>query len=342
VGSINGGLAKVTSVVPTAPSSSGSLPETADTIKFRAPRYFAAQERAIARDDYESLILSEFGGDIADVAAYGGELLTPPLYGRVAVSLKPRTGSVAPNYLKDLVITYLRDRIGIPGRTIVVDPDYTYLKVVSNIAYDPTRTSLSTLSLKNAAIVAIDSFAASNLEHFFNDFRYSKFGTTIDGADTSFVSNSTDVRLIKRVAPVEGIPTSYTLAFGNPGWLPWNSFDPTVTSSTFSYTVSTSTAVTVYPDAWIQDDGLGILNVWAVINRVPSIVGSSVGSVDYTRGIVVLSSLTVSAYGEYVAVYLRPSNKDVVVSTNQVLSIDESGYGRGVGPDVTVLVAPVI
>jgi len=99
LGRYNGGTTSNVVVTTLESSSSGGLAEDIDTIKFRAPRYFAAQQRAVTSDDYISLILTNFGNEITDVIIYGGQELEPKLYGRVVVSLISTGSITVPNYL---------------------------------------------------------------------------------------------------------------------------------------------------------------------------------------------------------------------------------------------------
>ena len=66
--------------------------ETPLSIKFRAPRAFATQNRAVTESDYEHIV-SEIYPQAASVTAYGGEKLVPPVYGKVYIAIRPKTGT---------------------------------------------------------------------------------------------------------------------------------------------------------------------------------------------------------------------------------------------------------
>ena len=214
LGPINGGTA-VTSSVTSAGSSLGAPAEDIETIRFRAPRYFATQQRAVSSDDYSSLILSNFGGDIDDVIVYGGQELEPKQYGRVVVSLKPAGSTIAPNYLKSEIINYMQDFIALPNRVIISDPDYFYISVNTSIQYDKSKTNKLPPDIKSIATSAMLTFSQNHIEKFGNDFRYSRFVSHIDDSDTSITSNDTDIRIIKRLSPLLNYPTSYVIDFNN-------------------------------------------------------------------------------------------------------------------------------
>ena len=70
----------------------GEDAETSLSIKFRAPRAYATQNRAVTESDYEHIV-TEIYPQAASVTAYGGEKLDPPVYGKVYVAIRPKTGN---------------------------------------------------------------------------------------------------------------------------------------------------------------------------------------------------------------------------------------------------------
>ncbi len=73
-------------------SSGGASSPNLDDIRFFAPKTFARQNRLVTKNDYYSILNDEFGydsssGDDFDFTVFGGEEATPPVYGRVFVSI---------------------------------------------------------------------------------------------------------------------------------------------------------------------------------------------------------------------------------------------------------------
>jgi len=211
IGADNGGSASISNVVVTAVSSGAANQESIDSVKYSAPRYFATQQRAVATDDYSSLIRANFGGQVSAVNVYGGEKLEPKLYGRVVVCVKPIGSLVAPNYVKAEINNYLLNYIALPNRIILTDPDYIYIGVECTVQFESTMTTKISTDIKTSVITAVKNFSTVNLETFNNDFRYSKFVSIIDKADTSITSNSTEIKMIKRLSPTLNYSTSYIL-----------------------------------------------------------------------------------------------------------------------------------
>lgn len=298
----------------------GALPQTSERIRIYAPRYFAAQQRAIGSDDYKSLILAQFGNVVDDVISYGGETTFPKLYGRVVLALKPITGTVVPDYVKAQVEQYLLQRAGIPMRTKIVDPQYVYCDVSTTVQYNTSVTKKTQNEIKSAVLAAILAYSRTSLQAFDNDFRYSKFIRTIDDCDASITSNDTAVRMIKRLVPSPYIATSFDLKLANQ-LRPASSLlsDPTVTGSTFTYVDADQIE---YPLAFIQDDGAGKLVVCYYNGVTKIVLNNNIGSVNYLTGDVMISQLIATNYGTYIKLYAKLANKDIVINQQNVLVID--------------------
>lgn len=97
------------------PSSGGLNEPDLNTIKFLAPKWFSAQDRAVTKNDYASIILEAgYANNNQDFAVYGGEEIFPPKYGRVFISLNETNQTVIDN-----LINYLRTK-----SVITVFPEY--------------------------------------------------------------------------------------------------------------------------------------------------------------------------------------------------------------------------
>lgn len=330
LGVINNGNALVSSITVVANSSSSANAEGIESIRFAAPRYFATQQRAVASDDYSSLVLSEFGGQVSDVNVYGGETLEPKQYGRVVVAVKPSSGVVAPDYLKSEISAYLKNYIALPNRVIISDPDYIYCGINTTVQYDSSLTLNTQTSVQSIITNNIKTFSSTYLEKFANDFRYSKFVAMIDSSEPSIVSNDTSIEVIKRISPLINYPTSYTLYFTNPadieptnpliGYNPYTTFsdEPAITSSSFTYVLNGVN----YPSSYIRDDNTGNLVVYTDINGIFTILNPAAGTIDYNKGVLNLTNFTTSYYQNYISIYMSPLNKDILAATSEIILID--------------------
>jgi hypothetical protein len=331
LGIVNGGTATISPITVNDSSMGGSAPQTIESIRKQAPRYFATQQRAVSTDDYTTLILDKFGGQISDVSVFGGQELYPKLYGRVVVCIKPSGGTVAPTYLKDAITTYLQPYIALPNRVKIADPDYLYVSVDSEVQCDFTTTTRSAATIEGIVRNAIKGFSTDHIEVFNNDFRYSKFVTHIDQSDPSITSNNTKIKIIKRIAPTLNYATSYILDYGNPteveernpaiGYNYGDRFfdEPVITTTPFTFVDDDGNSI---DNCYIRDDNFGFLVVYKTIVGKFTIVKDKIGLIDYTTGIVSLQDFKVSNYTSYISIFMSPKNKDIIASKDKIVIID--------------------
>ena len=90
------------SLVTANESSQGGQPiESTESIKKYAPQVYSTQNRALTANDYEILIPNKIYPEAESISVYGGEDLVPPQYGKVFISIKPRTGDFVSNAIKE-------------------------------------------------------------------------------------------------------------------------------------------------------------------------------------------------------------------------------------------------
>jgi hypothetical protein len=339
LGPINNGSANVSSLSLVTASSSGAAQETIESVRFAAPRYFATQQRAVSSNDYTALILNNFGGEISDVVVYGGQEAEPKLYGRVIVSLKPASGTIAPNYIKNEITNYLQEYIALPNRILINDPDYTFCSVFSQVQYNKNITTKTAEEIKLAALTSITEYSRNNLERFGRDLRYSRLVSDIDNADTSIISNDTELRIIKRINPNFNQKTTYNITVGNVLYydstiytdneqhkllhdseIDARTTHATLISSRFTYN---ATDGKVYELAFFEDDAQGNVVLFAPTEDEILPV-ENVGTINYVTGEITLNNINVASYTNYISLYLRSRFKDIAASQNKIIVIDPS------------------
>jgi hypothetical protein len=342
LGPLNGGNANVSTIAVTANSIGGSAAEGIESIRYAAPRYFAAQHRAVSVDDYVALILNNFGGQISDIIVYGGQDLEPKMYGRVAVCIKPNGSTIAPDYLKNSISLFLQPYIALPNRIVFTNPNYLYLKVNTKVSYKNNVTTKYPQDIKSLVTQSMKTFSEDNLEKFNNNFKYSQFITAIDDADSSIVSNDTDVQMIQRIEPTAEYFTSYYLNYGNPieqeGSYNNSRYvdESTVTSSPFTYIDANGNK---YQLTYLKDDttqayyseeekklytNRSNIIAYTYINNVYTVLNNKVGYVDYPNGVVTINNLKVATYDTHISVYAKPKNKNINSVQNLIIMLDTS------------------
>ena len=117
-------------------SSGGEVIESVDSVKKYAPRVYSSQNRAVSSNDYETLIPAKIYPETESISVFGGEELVPPQYGKVFISIKPRTGDFLPNLVKESIKTKLK-KYAVAGIVPeILDLKYLYLEVDSKVYYN--------------------------------------------------------------------------------------------------------------------------------------------------------------------------------------------------------------
>jgi hypothetical protein len=325
LGVINGGSATVSDINVITASTIGANQESIESIRFAAPRKYASQQRAVTSDDYASLVVSEFGGQIDDVIIYGGQELEPKEYGRVVVCIKPSSSTIAPDYLKNQIKTYLNDYIVLPNRVKISDPEYFYIKVNTVVQYNSKLTTKYANEIQSSVLDEILAFSKAHIEKFGNDFRYSKFVTHIDETDTSITSNDTNIKIVKKISPKLNFQTSYDIRFNNKPEQEgvYNGIaypdERVFTSTAFDYVDSSDV---IWSNCYLEDDAIGNIILYTYINGVKYVVNSAIGTIDYVTGRVIITNLKTSSYINSIALELSTQNKDIISTKNMILLIE--------------------
>ena len=198
------------------PASQGTDRETIDSIKYTAPKAFAAQGRAVTKEDYIYLIQNNTSNFPVDsVSVWGGEENDPPVYGQLFCAIKPSGGFTLTSTQKERIINEVIKPISV--MTVVptiVDPDYTYVVIDTKVLYNPKRTTLNAGQLKDAVLTSIRNFGKNTLNTFNSTFNSPELITTIQSTNLSIITNESDVRVQKKFYPTLNTKTSYTLNFG--------------------------------------------------------------------------------------------------------------------------------
>ena len=141
-------------------STGGSEFESIRDIKYRAPRAFASQERAVTVSDYEVLV-AQIYENLDLVSVVGGEDVVPPQFGKVLISIKPSVGEAVSSSEKARIKTELRKyKVG-SVETVILD--YISMNVVIKpyITYDPNKTKNREFELLALLSALVKAYAES-------------------------------------------------------------------------------------------------------------------------------------------------------------------------------------
>lgn len=295
-------------------SFGGDEPEDIETVRFYAPREFAAQNRAVIVDDYETLIKTKMS-NVASVNVWGGEDNVPPVYGKVFVSVKPKDSDYLTTQDKEYISGNILSKRGMLGIfPEMVDPSYVDLIINVSVNYNPYKTSLQPNDLRSKVFIAINDYTDNKLEKFDTVFRQSQFTSLIDTTDVSFVSSLIDVKARISLEPKINIVGSYVVKFFNP-----ISNNKTTNFFTNGFLINGSDEV-----HYLDDFG-GKVRLYVLDSMKNKITKGSIGTVDYDKGIISVSGLNIKNVVESSTLdfTITPKINDIISSNNQMVRVSK-------------------
>ena len=274
-------------------STGGESIETVDSIKKFAPRIYASQNRAVSANDYETLIPAKIYPETESISVFGGEELVPPQYGKVFISIKPRTGDFLPNLIKENIKTKLK-KYAVAGIVPeILDLKYLYIEVDSKIYYNsnlaPSGEYVSTLVQQNT-----ESYAESTeLNRYGARFKYSKFLKVIDESDAAVTSNITTLQIRRDMRAVLNSFAEYQIGFGNEFYIKSMS-GYNIKSTAFRVSgISQDVYLSDVPNTNRETGSIFFFTLPSVNSTSPTIIRRNVGTINYKSGIITLNPINI-------------------------------------------------
>ena len=333
-----GGFSNVTLTV-NSNAANGAEPETNQSIKFNAPKSYAAQDRAVTVEDYKAKV-KELYANTQSISAWGGEDAETPFYGRVYISINPKSGSTLTQTTKNSIVDSLK-RYSVASVTpVIVDPETTNIILTSTVKYDKTATSKTADTLKSETIEDLTAYNSNTLQSFDSMLRHSKLIEIIDDVDNSILSNITTLKIRKSFTPTIGSSTNYTVSFSNALYNPHsghNASDGGILVST-GFKIGSSTN-----EYFFDDDGAGNIRRYYLVGVVRTYADNSAGTIDYETGAIAVNALNISSISNIrglastiVELTVTPNSNDIVPLRNQILNIDVANSSITVEVDTLV------
>ena len=195
------------SVTTVDASQDGEVGEDIVSIKYNAPRAFSAQNRAVTESDYEYITKMVYPM-AKSVTAYGGERLAPPIYGKVFVAVKTKSGAALNETTKKRIKNDLLKYSMAAIEPVIIDPTTLYIRPKSYVFFDGTRTNLSNNEMATTVLSAIDQYNNQGSSNRFNGrIDTSAFQSMVDNSNNAIVGNQTSMTLGLNV---EGFPFGST------------------------------------------------------------------------------------------------------------------------------------
>lgn len=195
-----GGLYRNKVVVTTQKLAAGGTDkESVDDIRFRAQQSYMAQNRAVTVNDYESIITKGYN-NIDSVSIWGGEDNSPPVYGKVYMSLKTKDFYSLTDEEKEIIKNDLIKKSNVLTVTPeIVDPNYNFVLVAGSVTYNPNLTTKTSQELHSIVENAIKQYAQDELNTFKSTLRKSRLQYYIDTCDPAITASDIDIFLQKQI-----------------------------------------------------------------------------------------------------------------------------------------------
>jgi hypothetical protein len=297
------------SITTVQPSQNGSDIESIDSIKYFAPRIYSSQYRAVTARDYEAIVKSIYP-NAESVSVIGGEDLTPPEYGSVSISIKPKNGTFVSDFDKSQILFKLKQYSLAGINQKINDLKILYVEIDSSIYYNYSQVS-SVNDLRTKVIQSLTTYSNSiDLNTFGGRFKYSKIQQIIDNTDISITSNITKVKIRRDLKALLNQPVQYELCFGNRFHI--NPLGGNIKSTGFTISGQSETIyITDNPnknvDGTLDGSNKGVLALFKYdqSGKIQSI-SKSAGSIDYSKGEIILG------LPEYVVITSTQKSNDII------------------------------
>ena len=279
-------------------SQLGAAAETLESIKYNAPRYYSAQYRAVTAQDY-ALITKKVYSNADSVVAYGGDALNPPIYGKVYISIKTKTGSLLNDATKKTIAADLRKYAMASIDPVVIDPEdmYLYLKVFAQ--YDP-GTASNTSDIKTNVQNGINDWASqSQINNFNSTFRAQAFEKAVTLSDNSISDVSLQLSILKYIKPNTNQTNTYCISTGSELYdsAPSNSDGTTCKKEPVLLSGPFRTADRPGIDQQFEDDGFGNLRTYYNTGNKKVYTNNAAGTVNYITGQICFGPINIIGAG---------------------------------------------
>jgi hypothetical protein len=301
-------------------ATGGREGETTDEIKYNVSHKYRVQDRAVTSSDYVDIIKTNYP-DIDAINCWGGDTMTPPIYGKIYISIKPKTSLFLTTSEKNYIIEEIikpKAMLGIFPQ--MVDPIYNSIELTTTVYYNPNLTNKSSSQIKQLVRQSILDYNDINLQKFDGVLRYSRLIGSIDITDNSIINNITTYKVRRNVDVIYNLSSSYTVKLNNPIY---NSGVAEESVMTNGFYINSIDPVAHY----IDDDANGNLRLFYYnpLDYTKVFVDKTIGTVNYITGELSISSLFVTGVVESdLQFIIKPQSDDIVSKENQIVNIDEN------------------
>ena len=323
---VTSGISLVTS---NGSTSGGQEIESTESVKKYAPQIYATQNRALTANDYEILIPNKIYPETESISVYGGEELIPPQYGKVFISIKPRTGDFVSNAIKENIKRDLK-KYSVAGIVpVILDLKYLFIETDSKVYYN-VNLAKNVANVSSLARANVNKYGESaELNRYGARFKYSKFLKIIDQSHESISSNITTIQIRRDLRIAENQFAEYAIDFGNEFHI----------SSMQGYNIRSSAfkVLDIVDDVYLfdipdSDKKRGRISLFSLPGDRSSpavVVRRNIGVIDYKKGRITLNPINIVSGKpkdsvQILEISATPESNDVIGLQDLYLQLDRS------------------
>jgi len=291
-------------------SRDGDEIESISSIKYFAPRIYSSQYRAVTASDYES-VLGYIYPNVESVTAFGGEEMSPPRFGKVFISVKPRNGDFLSDETKRELIQKLKSYAVAGIVPEFIDLKYLYVELNTTPYYNPSLND-SPETLKTGVSNALTQYSRSiDVNKFGGRFKYSKAVSLIDSIDSSITSNISLVTIRRNLKAVLGQFAQYEVCYGNMFHTQESAYNVVSTG----FTIEGVTGTVYLADEVINREKGRIFFFTYTEGGTPNIVKKNAGTVDYMHGEILIDTVNILSTvvaNDVIEIQAIPHSNDII------------------------------
>lgn len=248
-------------------SSGGCEVETAESLRFTIPHHYRRQNRIVTRDDFKSVIISDFR-NIDSINVWGGEDNIHKDYGKIYLSIKPKYADKLTLTAKKDIQNRLISKYCVVGmQPVFIDPEFVNIEITVYAKVDNKKTTLSFGQIEKLVVDAITHYNESTLNVFDNFLSDVDLMAAIKETVPAIKSCYSKKILNKDQNIIYQAEIEMAMVIGNP-------ILPGIKSSAFTYGPDT---------CYFADDVNGVIYIYKASDNT-KLLAKSFGRVDYIKG----------------------------------------------------------
>ena len=256
--------------------------------------------------------------------------MIPPQYGKVFISIKPRSGDFLPNLIKENIKLKLK-KYAVAGIVPeILDLKYLFIEINSKVYYNtnlaPSSDFVSSIIQSNTTKYA----ESTELNRYGARFKYSKFLKTIDESHESVTSNITTIQMRRDLRVVLNTFVEYQIGFGNEFHIK-NMEGYNIKTSSFRVSdISQDVYLSYVPNTNRETGSLFLFSVPSTNSTASTVVRRNVGNINYKKGIITLNPINILSSGKIkdgqsiIEISTTPRSNDVIGLQDLYLQLDIS------------------